>query len=164
MGHCGCFVRNDSTRLARSRGAPRVGQGGPGECREAQRWEPRSSLVRARTNLTAMKRWIAPPLSTERDFTNDPFSFLVSISTIMDKCLPLFLSLRYFSTTDMRRDVQEIFRATPHHKQVMMFSATLSKDIRATCKKFMQSVSKSNAFQFRANVSLSKSTSTTRPS
>lgn len=40
----------------------------------------------------------------------------------------------------MRRDVQEIFRATPHHKQVMMFSATLSKDIRATCKKFMQSV------------------------
>ena len=43
--------------------------------------------------------------------------------------------------TDMRRDVQEIFRATPHHKQVMMFSATLSKDIRATCKKFMQSVS-----------------------
>ncbi|KAF8924234.1 ATP-dependent RNA helicase uap56 [Dissophora ornata] len=40
---------------------------------------------------------------------------------------------------DMRRDVQEIFRATPHHKQVMMFSATLSKDTRVTCKKFMQS-------------------------
>ncbi|KAF9127191.1 Suppressor of the cold-sensitive snRNP biogenesis mutant brr1-1 [Linnemannia schmuckeri] len=39
---------------------------------------------------------------------------------------------------DMRRDVQEIFRATPHHKQVMMFSATLSKDTRVTCKKFMQ--------------------------
>ncbi|KAG5350224.1 hypothetical protein C0989_012043 [Termitomyces sp. Mn162] len=37
----------------------------------------------------------------------------------------------------MRRDVQEIFRATPHHKQVMMFSATLAKEIRATCKKFM---------------------------
>jgi len=37
----------------------------------------------------------------------------------------------------MRRDVQEIFRATPHHKQVMMFSATLSKEIRVTCKKFM---------------------------
>ncbi|ELU44467.1 ATP-dependent RNA helicase SUB2 [Rhizoctonia solani AG-1 IA] len=37
----------------------------------------------------------------------------------------------------MRRDVQEIFRVTPHHKQVMMFSATLSKDIRVTCKKFM---------------------------
>ena len=38
----------------------------------------------------------------------------------------------------MRRDVQEIFRATPHEKQVMMFSATLSKDIRPVCKKFMQ--------------------------
>jgi ATP-dependent RNA helicase UAP56/SUB2 len=37
----------------------------------------------------------------------------------------------------MRRDVQEIFRATPHHKQVMMFSATLAKEIRVTCKKFM---------------------------
>lgn len=39
---------------------------------------------------------------------------------------------------DMRRDVQEIFRATPHHKQVMMFSATLAKEVRPTCKKFMQ--------------------------
>ncbi|XP_004522064.1 ATP-dependent RNA helicase WM6 [Ceratitis capitata] len=38
----------------------------------------------------------------------------------------------------MRRDVQEINRATPHAKQVMMFSATLSKDMRALCKKFMQ--------------------------
>lgn len=41
----------------------------------------------------------------------------------------------------MRRDVQEIFRNTPHSKQVMMFSATLSKDIRPVCKKFMQDVS-----------------------
>merc|ERR1712187_701243 len=32
----------------------------------------------------------------------------------------------------------EIFRATPHEKQVMMFSATLSKDVRPVCKKFMQ--------------------------
>merc|ERR1712055_1112212 len=39
---------------------------------------------------------------------------------------------------DMRRDVQEIFRETPHEKQVMMFSATLSKPIRPVCKKFMQ--------------------------
>jgi ATP-dependent RNA helicase UAP56/SUB2 len=38
----------------------------------------------------------------------------------------------------MRRDVQDIFRATPHHKQVMMFSATLSKETRPVCKKFMQ--------------------------
>ncbi|WAR31793.1 DX39B-like protein [Mya arenaria] len=41
---------------------------------------------------------------------------------------------------DMRKDVQEIFRMTPHEKQVMMFSATLSKDIRPICKKFMQDV------------------------
>lgn len=42
---------------------------------------------------------------------------------------------------DMRRDVQEIFRATPAHKQVMMFSATLGKEVRVTCRKFMQNVS-----------------------
>ncbi|RMJ22173.1 hypothetical protein PHISP_06956 [Aspergillus sp. HF37] len=39
---------------------------------------------------------------------------------------------------DMRRDVQEIFRATPADKQVMMFSATLSQEIRPVCKKFMR--------------------------
>jgi superfamily II DNA/RNA helicase len=39
---------------------------------------------------------------------------------------------------DMRADVQEIFKMTPHDKQVMMFSATLSKDVRPVCKKFMQ--------------------------
>ena len=44
-----------------------------------------------------------------------------------------------FSDSDMRRDVQEIFRATPQQKQVMMFSATLSQEIRPICKKFMQS-------------------------
>lgn len=41
----------------------------------------------------------------------------------------------------MRRDVQEIFKSTPHHKQVMMFSATLSKEIRPVCRKFMNNVS-----------------------
>jgi ATP-dependent RNA helicase UAP56/SUB2 len=40
----------------------------------------------------------------------------------------------------MPRDVQEIFRATPHHKQVMMFSATLAKEIRVMGKKFMANV------------------------
>jgi superfamily II DNA/RNA helicase len=38
---------------------------------------------------------------------------------------------------DMRADVQEIFKKTPHDKQVMMFSATLSKEIRPVVKKFM---------------------------
>lgn len=41
----------------------------------------------------------------------------------------------------MRRDVQDIFRLTPHEKQCMMFSATLSKEIRPVCRKFMQDVS-----------------------
>ncbi|KAH7037437.1 ATP-dependent RNA helicase [Microdochium trichocladiopsis] len=39
---------------------------------------------------------------------------------------------------DMRRDVQEIFRSTPQQKQVMMFSATLSDEIKPICRKFMQ--------------------------
>ena len=39
---------------------------------------------------------------------------------------------------DMRRDVQEIFKMTPQEKQVMMFSATLPKELRVVCKKFMQ--------------------------
>lgn len=51
---------------------------------------------------------------------------------ILDECDKMLEEL------DMRRDVQDIFRATPHEKQVMMFSATLSKDIRPICKKFMQ--------------------------
>ncbi|KAI8444325.1 P-loop containing nucleoside triphosphate hydrolase protein [Phakopsora pachyrhizi] len=38
----------------------------------------------------------------------------------------------------MRQDVQQVFLATPHSKQLMMFSATLSKEIRPICKKFMQ--------------------------
>ncbi len=40
----------------------------------------------------------------------------------------------------MRADIQEIFKKTPHDKQVMMFSATLSKEIRPVCKKFMTDV------------------------
>jgi len=50
---------------------------------------------------------------------------------VLDECDQMLEQL------DMRRDVQEIFRATPHEKQVMMFSATLSKEIRVVCKKFM---------------------------
>ncbi|KAK7255254.1 hypothetical protein RIF29_28661 [Crotalaria pallida] len=51
---------------------------------------------------------------------------------ILDECDKMLESL------DMRKDVQEIFKLTPHDKQVMMFSATLSKEIRPVCKKFMQ--------------------------
>ncbi|XP_063095273.1 spliceosome RNA helicase DDX39B isoform X1 [Cavia porcellus] len=51
---------------------------------------------------------------------------------ILDECDKMLEQL------DMRRDVQEIFRMTPHEKQVMMFSATLGKEIRPVCRKFMQ--------------------------
>jgi ATP-dependent RNA helicase UAP56/SUB2 len=51
---------------------------------------------------------------------------------VLDECDQMLESL------GMRRDVQQIFRATPHEKQVMMFSATLSKEIRPVCRKFTQ--------------------------
>lgn len=51
---------------------------------------------------------------------------------ILDECDKMLESI------SMRADVQSIFQATPHDKQVMMFSATLSKEIRPVCKIFMQ--------------------------
>ncbi|CAJ0953071.1 unnamed protein product, partial [Ranitomeya imitator] len=51
---------------------------------------------------------------------------------VLDECDKMLEQL------DMRGDVQEIFRLTPHEKQCMMFSATLSKEIRPVCRKFMQ--------------------------
>jgi len=49
---------------------------------------------------------------------------------ILDECDKML------ETLDMRKDVQAIFKMTPHEKQVMMFSATLSQDIRPVCRKF----------------------------
>jgi len=46
-----------------------------------------------------------------------------------DKCL---------DKLDMRKDIQQIFIETPKKKQVMMFSATMTAETRALCKKFMQ--------------------------
>lgn len=51
---------------------------------------------------------------------------------VLDECDKVLEAL------DMRRDIQEIFRMTPHEKQVMLFSATLAKEIRPVCKKFCQ--------------------------
>merc|ERR1719172_180280 len=45
-----------------------------------------------------------------------------------DKCL---------EKLDMRGDIQKIFLETPKKKQVMMFSATMTKETREVCKKFM---------------------------
>jgi len=39
---------------------------------------------------------------------------------------------------DMRGDVQAIFKTTPPKKQVMMFSATMSNDVKNICRKFMR--------------------------
>lgn len=47
-----------------------------------------------------------------------------------DKCL---------EKLDMRKDVQSIFTSTPKKKQVMFFSATMGKEIRDVCRRFMQS-------------------------
>merc|ERR1712151_414999 len=46
-----------------------------------------------------------------------------------DKCL---------EKLDMRKDVQQIFVETPKKKQVMMFSATMTPEVRGLCEKFMQ--------------------------
>lgn len=51
---------------------------------------------------------------------------------VLDECDKMLEAL------DMRKDVQDIFKLTPHEKQVMMFSATLSAEMRLVCKKFMQ--------------------------
>eukprot|EP00992_Anisonema_acinus_P014809 TRINITY_DN9469_c0_g1_i1.p1 TRINITY_DN9469_c0_g1~~TRINITY_DN9469_c0_g1_i1.p1 ORF type:complete len:423 (+),score=102.63 TRINITY_DN9469_c0_g1_i1:66-1334(+) len=51
---------------------------------------------------------------------------------ILDECDKLLEQL------DMRRDVQEIYLKTPKQKQVMMYSATMPKDVRETAKRFMQ--------------------------
>ena len=52
----------------------------------------------------------------------------------------------------MRRDVQKIFKATPHEKQTMMFSATLSDEIRPVCKKFMHNVRRSNVVHLASSL------------
>lgn len=51
---------------------------------------------------------------------------------ILDECD------RMLAEVGMRKDVQTIFRACPHEKQVMMFSATLEKEVRPICRKFCQ--------------------------
>jgi len=51
---------------------------------------------------------------------------------VLDECDKMLEEL------DMRADVQKIFMATPKDKQVMMFSATFSDEVRVVCRKFMQ--------------------------
>lgn len=51
---------------------------------------------------------------------------------VLDECDRLLAEL------DMRGDVQEIYKKTPHQKQVLMFSATLPAEVRTVCRKFMK--------------------------
>merc|ERR1711934_566148 len=66
-------------------------------------------------------------LTREKDLKLDKLSQFVLDEC--DKCL---------DKLDMRKDIQQIFIETPKKKQVMMFSATMTADTRALCKKFMQ--------------------------
>lgn len=49
---------------------------------------------------------------------------------VLDECDKMLQSI------DMRTQVQGVFKRTSYNKQVMMFSATLSDDIRPVCRKF----------------------------
>merc|ERR1712176_958082 len=66
-------------------------------------------------------------LVREKDLKLDKLSQFVLDEC--DKCL---------EKLDMRKDIQQIFLETPRKKQVMMFSATMTPEVRGLCKKFMQ--------------------------
>jgi ATP-dependent RNA helicase UAP56/SUB2 len=51
---------------------------------------------------------------------------------VLDECDKLLDQI------SMRQDIQQIFAKTPHNKQVMMYTATLSPEIKETCRKFMR--------------------------
>merc|ERR1712190_673104 len=66
-------------------------------------------------------------LTRDKDLKLDKLSQFVLDEC--DKCM---------GKLDMRKDIQQIFIETPKKKQVMMFSATMTAETRALCKKFMQ--------------------------
>jgi ATP-dependent RNA helicase UAP56/SUB2 len=62
---------------------------------------------------------------------------------VLDECDKLLdniskLPALFLIYLGMRSDVQKIFTETPHNKQVMMFTATLSGEIKLICRKFMK--------------------------
>ena len=91
------------------------------------------------------------PIKTHRDQLKNEYPHVVvgtpgrTLQLVRENALKL-ANVRHFivdecdrvlESLDMRRDIQEIFRATPHDKQVMMFSATLDEEMSAICEKFM---------------------------
>ena len=94
------------------------------------------ALVRSKKlNLKHLKHFILDECDKMLELLGKFYLHYLSVFPCM-----LRIPISFLLFADMRKDVQEIFRSTPHSKQVMMFSATLSKDIRPVCKKFMQDV------------------------
>eukprot|EP00437_Effrenium_voratum_P036458 CAMPEP_0181480932 /NCGR_PEP_ID=MMETSP1110-20121109/44054_1 /TAXON_ID=174948 /ORGANISM="Symbiodinium sp., Strain CCMP421" /LENGTH=417 /DNA_ID=CAMNT_0023606415 /DNA_START=59 /DNA_END=1312 /DNA_ORIENTATION=- len=91
------------------------------------------------------------PMSTDKDMLKDSCPHILIgtpgrvLALVREKDLKLD-KLQHFvldecdkclDKVDMRKDVQQIFMDSPKKKQVMMFSATMSAETRALCKKFM---------------------------
>merc|ERR1711865_166452 len=74
------------------------------------------------------------PIAQDKEMlkTNCPTVMIGTPGRVLALCRDKDLKL------DMRKDVQQIFMETPKKKQVMMFSATMTKETRELCKKFMQ--------------------------
>jgi len=67
------------------------------------------------------------------ELVNKGYLNLSNVSTfILDECDKVLESQK------MREDVQRIFVKTPHSKQVMMFSGTMSEEAKSIARKFMQ--------------------------
>jgi ATP-dependent RNA helicase UAP56/SUB2 len=94
------------------------------------------------------------PIDKDKEkLTEEPAIVVGTPSRILDlyrRKMLKFDKLRFFildecdkmlDQKDMGRDITEIFTKTPIDKQVMMFSATFSKEVRKLASKFMQDVS-----------------------
>jgi ATP-dependent RNA helicase UAP56/SUB2 len=91
-----------------------------------------------------------PIVQDKKDLTSEPPQILIGtpgrVLHLVTEGIISLSNIKYFILDEcdqmleelsMRNDVQKIFKFTPHVKQVMMFSATLSDDVRAVCKRFM---------------------------
>jgi len=66
-------------------------------------------------------------LLNEKKFSAEHVEYFV-----MDECD------RLIEEVGVRSDIQSIFIKTPFNKQTMMFSATMSKEVKETCRKFLR--------------------------
>jgi ATP-dependent RNA helicase UAP56/SUB2 len=86
----------------------------------------------------------------EKTLKNEPPAIVVGtpgrLSLLVEKKKLDLKNVKYFVVDEfdrcledvkMRRDVQNVFLATPREKQVLMFSATMTKELRAVALKFM---------------------------